>query len=295
MSTDVRTRPLHLLPFLLVLVALVLAVVPGAQAADDPVPAATPRFKRPKPVPRSSDGMLKVPAGKFLMGCNEELDDKCLDDEKPGKVVELKAFEIDATEVTVAQYSACVTAKACSADGLTKPFVNNLADDAMSSYCNWQKKNRQQHPINCVDWTQATAYCRWAGKRLPTEAEWERAARGTDGRLYVWGNETPHGVKLTNVADESARKVFPTWRNTGKYDDGFVGTAPAGSFPDGASPVGALDMIGNVWEWTADSRDGGHTVRGGSWTFEPEWSRVSLRGWTMDSTRAADGGFRCAR
>ncbi len=282
----------------LTVVLLALCLLPpvdAAHAADD-APTPTPaKFKRPKPVPRTKDGMVRVPAGKFLMGCNAEIDGECLDDEKPGKTVELKAYEIDATEVTVAQYGACVAAKGCSADGLTMPFVDGKDDPKLAPYCNWKKKNRQQHPINCVDWSQASAYCKWAGKRLPTEAEWERAARGTDGRKFPWGNVHPRKVKLGNVADESARKVFPEWRHTNGYDDGFVGTAPAGSFPDGATPVGAVDMIGNVWEWTADPRDAGHAVRGASWTFDPDWVRTSLRGWTKDATRAADGGFRCAR
>ena len=286
--------PLRLAPFVL-LASLVLV---GATYAADATPAPAPtakKFKRPKPVPRTGDGMVRVPAGKFLMGCNEQVDEDCLDDEKPGKTVELKAFEIDATEVTVAQFGACVAAKKCSADGLTMPFVNGKDDPKLASYCNWKKKNRQQHPINCVDWSQASAYCKSDGKRLPTEAGWERAARDTDGLKYPWGNTSPYKIKLGNVADESARKVFPEWRHTLGYDDGFVGTAPAGSFPDGATPVGALDMIGNVWEWLADSREAGHSVRGASWTFEPVWARASLRGWTKDSTRAADGGFRCAR
>ena len=287
-----RTAPLLRL-FVLLFASLALA---GATRAADDAPAPTPKkFHRPKPVPRSSDGMVRVPAGKFLMGCNEQVDEDCLDDEKPGKVVELKAYEIDATEVTVAQYAACVAAKKCSADGLTMPFVDGKDDPKLASYCNWQKKNRQQHPINCVDWSQAEAYCKSVGKRLPTEAEWERAARGTDGFKYPWGNTSPYKVKLGNVADESARKVFPEWKQTLGYDDGVVGTAPAGSFPDGVSPAGALDMIGNVWEWTADSREAGHSVRGASWTFAPVWARASLRGWTKDSTRAADGGIRCAR
>ena len=106
-----RTAPLLRL---FVLVAASLALAGAAHPADAPAP--TPKkFQRPKPVPRSSDGMVRVPAGKFLMGCNEQVDEDCLDDEKPGKMVELKAYEIDATEVTVAQYAACVAAKKCSA------------------------------------------------------------------------------------------------------------------------------------------------------------------------------------
>jgi formylglycine-generating enzyme required for sulfatase activity len=125
--------------------------------------------------------------------------------------------------VTVAAYSRCVTAGKCSAAGAT-------------GACNGRAADKGAHPINCVDLDQASAYCEWVHRRLPTEAEWEYAARGTDDRNYPWGN--------TDVTSQLSQRA--NWNRTPP------GTMPVGSFPDGASPFGAVDMAGNVWEWVAD-------------------------------------------
>jgi len=285
----------------LLLAALLAALVAApAAAADAPERRPTPT---PKPRPTTTpvhpaagkDGMVEVPAGRFFRGCNEEVDTECLPDEKPGRFEELPAFRIDVREVSVAQYAKCVAAKACTTDGLEEAFFGGKVQPEYSEFCNWGKKGREKHPINCITWKQAESFCTWAGKRLPTEAEWERAARGTDGRKFPWGNEHPIGLQLANVADESARKRFPEWTATRGYNDGYVGTAPVGSFPVGVSPAGTLDMVGNVWEWTADGKDAGRYVRGASWTFDPRLARLSLRGWSPPDVRAADGGFRCAK
>jgi formylglycine-generating enzyme required for sulfatase activity len=182
---------------------------------------------------RQTGEMVAVPAGEFFLGCNEQIDRECYDDEKPGRRVFVAAFRIDKTEVTVAQYGRCVQAGGCS------------SPDTRSG-CNYGTGGRDEHPVNCVDWQQADTYCRWAGKRLPTEAEWEKAARGRDGRIYPWGNQ---------------------W-DTSRANVGSGGTVAVGSYASGASPYGALDMSGNVWEWTADWYDGEHKYRsgrGGSW------------------------------
>ena len=301
-------RALRLLGLLPVL--LLLAASAGADPTASPAPAATPgqaaagNATPTKAAPAKAAAakgkdvvaMVAVAAGPFLMGCNEAVDAECMDDERPGHTVVVEAFKIDKTEVSVAQFARCVAAGACSSDGLTMPFYGGKEQPEFAEFCNWQKKDRASHPINCVPWQQAVNYCGWVGKRLPTEAEWEKAARGTDGRKYPWGNTGyGSGGKVANVADASAHKRFPSLSTIAGYDDGFVGTAPVGSLPKGASPSGALDMVGNVWEWSADPRDGGRVVRGSSWTFDPRLARAGLRGRTDPAVRAADGGFRCVK
>jgi len=232
---------------------------------EDPEPA-------PKTASKGEGGgqMVSVPGGSFFMGCNESVDSECDGDEKPGRTVEVATFKIDKTEVTAGQYARCVDAGSCSSNGLTQ-----------GDQCNWQKSGREEHPINCVDWNQAVAYCEWAGKRLPTEAEWEKAARGTDGRKYPWGSAGYGGAgRVANISGS---------------DDGYEYTAPVGSFPAGASPSGALDMIGNVWEWTSSPLEGGRAVRGASWSDVPLFARASNRGWNDAANRNTPGGFRCAQ
>ena len=215
------------------------------------------------------DGMVSIPGGEFLMGCNEQVDSECEDNEKPQRQINLPAFKIDKTEVTVEAYRKCVDAKHC-----TLPKTGGRGS------CNWDMSEREKHPINCIDWNQAAAFCAWVGKRLPTDAEWEKAARGTDGRVYPSGN----------AWDITKANVYESY-------DGYKDTAPVGSFPAGASPYGALDMAGNVWEWTADWERNGETrsLRGGSWVDLPRRARTSRRIGTLPISRLDDVGFRCAQ
>jgi formylglycine-generating enzyme required for sulfatase activity len=176
-------------------------------------------------------GYLPVPAGEFLMGANDGNSD-----EKPQHTVYLDFFWIMQTEVTNVQYGWCVAAGGCTAPGST-------ASSTRSEY--YGRTEYADYPMINVDWMQADAYCRWAGGRLPTEAEWEKAARGTDGRIYPWGNEVP----------DARRANYATFASS-------VGdTTSAGNYPSGASPYGALDMAGNVWEWTADWYDAYYYAR----------------------------------
>jgi len=164
-------------------------------------------------------------------------------DESPIHEVAVAEFRMDLTEVTVAAYRACVDAKKCS------------APDTFHAACNWGRAGQDRHPVNCVTWDQAREFCNWAGKSLPTEAQWEYAARGTDGRTYPWGNDEP-----TNRACWLRRE----WR----------GTCEVGSFSPGDSPFGVKDMAGNVFEWTeshysenySKPRDvDARVIRGGTW------------------------------
>ena len=164
-------------------------------------------------------GMALVPAGEFLMGS-----DRGDEDERPAHRVMLSAFFIDQDEVTVAAYERCVAAGQCPAPRVR---VGN-ADE----------------PVVWVSWQAAAAYCRFAGKRLPTEAEWEKAARGVDARRFPWGN---------NI--DFPRGNFGNYRGEGQCPNNPGRLMPVGRFPGGASPYGVRDLAGNVWEWVADDYD----------------------------------------
>jgi formylglycine-generating enzyme required for sulfatase activity/serine/threonine protein kinase len=239
--------------------------------------------------------MVYVSAGEFLMGTRD--DQVGEDDERPQHTVHLDSYWIDKTEVTSAQYRRCVEAGECSAP--------DTGDN-----CTYSTDGRSDHPINCVDWDQAATYCTWVGRRLPTEAEWEKAARGVDGRIYPWGDAWD--VQMTPRLN-SSDKDHPGTPSFDAVDDGFATTAPVGSFPAGASPYGALDMAGNVWEWAADWYDkttnttapretptGPGTgslrvLRGGSWFDSAINVRAARSNGRTPGSRDDRVGFRCAR
>jgi formylglycine-generating enzyme required for sulfatase activity len=203
-------------------------------------PAPTPRIAGSENAPA---GMVRVAAGPFLQGCPTPDSKICQDTERPGRTVTLDGFFIDRLETTVAEYDGCVKAGKCP--DLEKAQKNDQA----VTFCNRGKPGREKHPLNCVHWAAASDYCRSVGKRLPTEAEWEKAARGPDGRIYPWGNEP------------SCKRAAVGGRECRVTDLSLIGTSPGGSRPAGASPYGALDMLGNVAEWTDD-------------VFEPQYYRT---------------------
>lgn len=236
------------------------------------------------PVP---DGMVPVPAGWFLMGSDPGLDRVAGPQEQPRRRVYLDAFEIDQYEVSNAHYLRFVLATKAPVPPYWKadPFPDKMAP----------------HPVIGVSWREADAYCRWAGKRLPTEAEWEKAARGTDGRLYPWGNELP-GWLRTNIAHPGSKRGirYPPLANVNRYERGV-------------SPYGVYQMAGNVAEWVADWFDSEYyrhgpsenpkgpdhgedkVFRGGSWNEDPEVARSAGRGSYPPDYRSYLIGFRCAR
>ena len=238
-----------------------------------------------------------VPGGVVTLGTAEGRPDQ-----RPPHQVELPPFRIMVAEATVAQYGACLTAGACPT-----PRGHSEASPA-GRRLNWGAEGRELHPINGITWAQAKAFCTWAGGRLPSEAEWARAARDRHQRLYPWGSGPPahRAPRLANVADLTAAKRYPTWPTIGGYDDGFVGTAPVGTFNLGRSPFGLVDMSGNVWEWTSDrydpegyrrpKRPGApnlRAARGGSFTSPADRATTHARRGLEPHTAADDVGVRC--
>jgi formylglycine-generating enzyme required for sulfatase activity len=209
-------------------------------------------------------GMMKVAGGSFKMGDR-------------GDQVTVDGYCLDVTEVTVEAYASCTTGGKCSDSGLS----------CDSTYANWGKAGRGTHPINCVDWNQSDAYCKAQGKRLPTEEEWEWAARGGEkGTTYPWGNEAP-GRQLCWDGEGS---------DLGKGNR--QSTCPVGSYAAGDAPQGIHDLAGNVWEWTSTVYESGpgRVYRGGGWyNVDPSYLRAAFRLGSSPSYRNNNLGFRCAR
>ncbi|HZM24969.1 MAG TPA: SUMF1/EgtB/PvdO family nonheme iron enzyme [Anaerolineales bacterium] len=245
------------------------------------------------------DGMVlvQVPAGEFEMGSSRAEDPQASEEELPQHIVYLDSYWIDKTEVSNAQYAMCVA----DAGACTKP-VNNSSKTRGSYYDNSQYAD---YPVIFVSWSQAAAYCEWADRRLPTEAEWEKAARGPDGRIYPWGSS--FDGTLANYCDVNCQA---DWKDS-RFDDGYGDTAPVGEYPDGASMYGVLDVAGNVYEWVADwfepynrSRQTNPTglvsglekiMRGGSWGDDPAHIRSAFRSRINADSWLDFLGFRCAR
>ncbi len=240
-------------------------------------------------------GMVIIPEGAFVMGADDG--DRS---ERPIPVLHLAAFCMDRTEVTVAAYRACVAAGACQPASTTAwwPGITEADHRVNDRWCNANYGDRDDHPVNCIDFDQAAGFCAWRGARLPTEAEWEYAARGDDGRIYPWGDAAPDAHLMNGCGPECvAEGARAGQRWTAMYDesDGWPTTAPVGSFPAGASPSGLLDMAGNVLEWTADPLGGFRIDRGSGWNTDvPSRLRTSQRSWMVPSRRSVVVGARCA-
>ena len=240
-----------------------------------------PMYYRDSRLGDSPSTMVLIPAGEFVMGSNSRLPD-----EGPEHVVNLKSYFIDVTEVTNLQY---------------KKFNNETKRRSPTHFRNRTfPDGKADHPVTYVSWQDANAYCEWAGKRLPTDQEWEKAARGTDGRIFPWGNEF----------DAEKANTPLRWQMIGNFGD----TTPVAAFEKGVSPYGVYDMSGNVWEWTSswyqpypgnivESESYGErykTLKGGSW-FDCSFYNCGIsapvfnRAFFSIRTKNDSFGFRCAK
>jgi formylglycine-generating enzyme required for sulfatase activity len=239
----------------------------------------------------ASGSMVRLSGGFFLLG------------ERAGPNRDVPTYErvgpflLDTTEVTAAAYGECSRAGKCTRAATTVEWESIRASEraAWSIYCNADRPDRADHPVNCVDWRQAVAYCASVGKRLPTEAEWEWAARnGGEATTFPWGNDPPAAQLCWNGEGNDAGR--------GRR----AGTCRVAGHPAGASRLGIQDLAGGVWEWTssetvvgADSRGRGGTpvkvARGGGWAeTDPRNVTAAVRFADLPSRRDAQLGFRCA-
>lgn len=264
----------------------------------------------------SIDSMVQVyvPSGLFIMGNNEGRSDQSQE-----HTLYLDAYWIDQTEVTNEQFAFFVTTTGykttAEQEGNAWTWTSNgwnYTDGA-----NWRHPQGigsnldglEDHPTVQVSWDDAVAYCQWAGRRLPTEAEWEKAARGINAGMYPWGNQ--FDCRKGNFDDEKVVDIYVI--PGGEACDGYVFTSPVGNFLTGASPYGALDMVGNVWEWVADWYNTDYyqnsplenppgpalgvsrVLRGGSWNYYEDFINVTARHSNDPAYRINDIGFRCAQ
>ena len=239
--------------------------------------------------------MRLITEGEFSMGSNDGNDD-----ESPVHPVYLDAYYMDKYEVTNAMYEACVNAGVCD-------LPKNLRSNTRARY--YGNPQFADYPVINVDWYQAEAYCEWRGARLPTEAEWEKAARGTDQYKYPWGNS----FQCRNGNFDDLLGVDQAVIPGGPNCDGYKDTAPVGLFDGGSSPYNIYDMAGNVWEWVADWYDGNYysdspykapegpssgsarVIRGGAWDVALTKNLLATRRVRSDPVTAGNYlGFRCA-
>ena len=291
-------------------IPLVLLTISGCRTSSEQAVITSNKLTETflPPTPSVTIDMVLIPAGEFEMGSNAEdaiaicqelyepygsENKPCklnvFEDEEPIHVVKLDAFYIDKFEVTTADYQICVGEGVC-----------NVPESDFEREGYFDNPEYANYPIINVSWDDAQTYCNWRGARLPTEAEWEKAARGTDGRTYPWGNTFDGG--LGNFCDREY-----------EYNDGYEENAPVGSYPEGASPYGVMDMAGNVWEWVADwygynyfsnspaenpqgpPNGAMRVLKGGTWKCEGFYDVRSAdrSGWFSDH-KFVYIGFRCA-
>jgi formylglycine-generating enzyme required for sulfatase activity len=255
--------------------------------------------------------MKRIEGASFELGSRAE--GETPSDETPQRAVALSAFCLDETEVSVAEYRKCTSCSTLAANVQGEGLTPN-AIGFWGQFCNrLDDPEDQDHPVNCVDWQGASAYCEALGKRLPSEEEWELAARGREAASYPWGEASPSGVLLNACGSECKQMLTERLAKTGRGawpsmyadDDSAPATAPVGRHPAGATPGGVMDLAGNVWEWTSshycrydepECGDSRRVIRGGGWdTVESRDVRSARRLPSAPTARSWSVGFRCAK
>jgi serine/threonine protein kinase len=276
--------------------------------ADTPASTILPIIIATAPLPTAteelfplnqSDGaeLVFIPAGKFIYGININTDPYFMGAEIPQHEIYLDSYSIYRTEVTNGMYEKCVQEKGC-------PRPEQNMTRTISSY--YGNPRYADYPVIFVSWVSAQSYCVWADGRLPTEAEWEKAARGEDGRQFPWGNSEPENGQI-NMCDSLCAD---TANQLSSYHDDYIDVAPVGAHPESASPYGVLDMSGNVWEWVSDWIIPGYlssddnpvgpasgsrrVIRGGSWRNSIQEVRSAVRASMKPDATLDTLGFRCA-
>jgi len=295
-----------------------LTLAPSPSATFDPNSVPPPNAVRGSNWIRPADGMemVFVPSGTFLMGSDPDIDTLANNDEMPQHEVSLDSYWIDRTEVTNEQFAIFVAdtgyQTTAEVEGWGLNFLNGEWQRVEGAF--WQRPQGptsdivglENHPVVQVSWNDATAYCEWTDSTLPTEAQWEYAARGVDSSLFPWGNLFDQAK--ANYCDKNCNRDFADQEG----DDGFALTAPIGSY-SGNSWVGAADMAGNVWEWVNDWYDSNYyenasaynpsgpisgelkVLRGGGWYNGIRTVRAAFRSYVIPTGRHDGIGFRCAR
>ena len=294
-SPDIATTPLTATETKVMPAVTATTAKDVLKATSTPMPSKTPTQFPDEFTDDFGASMRLIPAGEFTMGDNDGFKD-----ERPIHTVYLDSYYIDKYEVTNVLYEACVNDGACS------PPQNSGLGTRSSYYGNSQYSN---YPVIYVDWYQSNTYCEWRDSRLPTEAEWEKAARGINEYNYPWGNDFQ--CRNGNFDDIQGLNgyIIPGGPNC----DGFEDTAPVGSFGSGKSPFGIYDMAGNIWEWVSDLYDGnyylessyqdpqgpssgnGQVIRGGAWDVANEKNLLTTRRIGFEPLTTGNYlGFRCA-
>jgi formylglycine-generating enzyme required for sulfatase activity len=286
-------------------VAVAMAAVAAAKlrSSQAPSPGARPTAHE-VPSGRCSHGMVEIAGGTFHMGTDDGKEE-----ERPVHEVTLPTFCLGVTEVTVHEYNGCVATGSCTPASRTVYWGGIDAETIKNGFCDAYENDFQDAPLNCVTWVQAERYCRAHDARLPTEEEWEYAARnGSAEDPWPWGN-APLTPSRANLCDDKCAAAYAS--RGSRQDplmpgsDGVTFTATVGSYPAGASKAGVLDLVGNVWEWTAtpfcrypqrDCETDEKVFRGGGWsTTLPLNARPTTRLDSAPDHRYEDVGFRCAR